>query len=416
MTPLQADIPDIANLDLVVDALSDPSALPAALLSFVREVRRHMHRHPELGFEEHATSAFLRNLLTRHGLDVHGPVAETGLWVDIVGRQDGPLVAYRADIDALPTQDAKSTDYASKNTGVAHLCGHDAHSAIAVAIALILHQNKERLKGAVRVFFQPNEEGMPGGASSMIDAGVLEDVQSVYAIHVDPTLEVGKYGLLAGPITAATDQFNVRIKAPSTGHSARPHESVDTIWVATEIANTLYQLIGRVTDARNPSVLTICRFHAGHAFNVIPDEVEFGGTLRTTNLEDRKAIIHHIRRLTNDLATIHGAVAEIDIHGGAPPVNNDPRLVKHVERTVRSYAGDRAVFHIPRPSMGSEDFAHYLEHVPGLLLRVGTYSSPESAYPLHDAHFDIDERALAATAALLSRTLLEHLDAGILTT
>ncbi len=402
------------GIDLDLETLSTPSDLPAEFAAFIRSVRRHLHRHPEVGFEEYETSAFLRSVLERHGLEVKGPVARTGLYVDIIGQEEGPMVAYRADIDALPSQDAKSTNYASSNAGVAHLCGHDAHSAIAVGTALLLHKNRHLLRGTVRVFFQPNEEGMPGGASTMIQEGILDGVQSVYAIHVDPTLQVGKYGLLAGPVTAATDQFHIHIKAPSTGHSARPHESVDTIWVATEIANTLYQLIGRVTDARNPSVLTICHFHAGHAYNVIPSDAELGGTLRTTSLEDRTAITHHIRRLTNELAAMHGAAADIDIHGGSPPVNNDLRLVEHLERIIRSFSGDEAVFHIPRPSMGAEDFAHYLERVPGILLRVGTFSTPENAYPLHDAHFDIDEGALAPTAVLLALALVDHLDSRLI--
>jgi amidohydrolase len=415
MTELQREIPSTAELDLDLTKLSDPNRLPAELTTFVREVRRHLHRNPELGFEEHETARFLRGILERHGLRVSGPVAGTGFYVDVEGSEAGPTVAYRADLDALPTQDAKAVPYASANPGVAHLCGHDAHCTIAVAATLILHQNRHRLKGSVRVLFQPNEEGMPGGASSMVGEGIVDGVQSIYALHVDPTLEVGKYGLLAGPITAATDQFQIRISARTTGHSARPHESVDTIWVATQIANTLYQLIGRITDARNPSVMTICRFHAGHAYNVIPSVVEFGGTLRTTNMDDRVAVVHHLRRLAHEMAAIHGASAEIDVHGGSPPVNNDRQLVEHLETIIRSFGGDEAVFHIPRPSMGAEDFAHYLEHIPGVLLRVGTFSGPESAYPLHDAHFDIDERALAPTAALLSHALIRHLASELLT-
>lgn len=398
------------QLDLRLDDLRRPDQIPDSFIRYLTEVRRHLHRHPELGFEERETHAYLRDLLESHGLEVQGPVAGTGLYVDIEGTERGAMVAYRADIDALPTQDAKEADYASTNDGVAHLCGHDAHSTIAVGVALILHQNRDRLKGTVRVFFQPNEEGMPGGASSMIDDGVVDGVEAVYAIHVDPSLEVGKYGLLAGPITASTDQFRVRINARSSGHSARPHETVDTIWVATEVMNTLYQLIGRVTDARNPSVLTICRIRGGDAYNVIPSEVEFGGTLRTTNVDDRAAIIRHVRKVADELATLHGAVADVEIRSGSPPVDNDRRLIEAVERSIEDFLGPEAIYHIPRPSMGAEDFAHYLELVPGMLLRVGTFSGGSTAYPLHDAHFDIDERALAPTAALMARTLIRHLE------
>lgn len=411
-TPTRTD----QSFDLRFDRLRDPSDLPREFIAYLSEVRRHLHQHPELGFEEEKTYEYLRELLEAQGFGVVGPLAGTGLYVDVVGGEAGPTVAYRADMDALPTQDAKLTEYASQTEGVAHLCGHDAHSSVAVGTAMLLQQNRERLKGTVRVFFQPNEEGMPGGASSMIEEGVLEGVEAVYAMHVDPSLEVGKYGLLSGPITASTDQFNIRIAAESTGHSARPHDTVDTIWVATEIMSTLYQLIGRVTDARNPSVLTICRVHGGEAYNVIPRKVEFGGTLRTTSIEDRAAIIRHVRRIAGELAAIHSATATVEIHGGSPPVINDTRLVAATERMIRKFCGDGAVFHIPRPSMGAEDFAHYLEHVPGMLLRVGTYSDRSTAYPLHDAHFDIDERALAPTAVLMARILIDHLYARPLST
>ena len=179
-------------LDLAFERLGNPRNLPAAFLAFLSDIRRHLHRHPELGFEERRTYAYLRNVLEAQGLDVQGPIAGTGLYVDIVGTAPGPTVAYRADIDALPTQDAKETDYASRNDGIAHLCGHDAHSALAVGTAVILKQNRHLLNGRVRIFFQPNEEGMPGGATSMIKEGILDDVDAVYALHVDPSLEVGK--------------------------------------------------------------------------------------------------------------------------------------------------------------------------------------------------------------------------------
>lgn len=381
---------------------------------FLVDIRRHLHRNPELGLEEHQTYAFIRRVLEEHGLRVHGPVAGTGLYVDIVGAVDGPLVGYRADIDALPTADAKATEYASACPGVAHLCGHDAHSSVAIGTAVLLHSMRHRLRGGVRVFFQPNEEGMPGGATAMIRDGVLEGVEAVYAIHVDPSLEVGKYGLITGAVTAATDQFRIRIKSRSTGHSARPHEIADTIWIAVQISTAMYQFVGRITDARNPAVLTICRFQGGEAFNVIPAEVEFGGTLRTTVAEDRQSLIHRIEHVATDIAAMNGARAHVVFDHGSPPVLNDARLIEHLEATIRDIAGDAAVFHLPRPSMGAEDFAHYLAHIPGALLRVGTQSGPRTSFPLHDAHFDIDESALSLTAYLLARTLAGHLDHTVL--
>ena len=409
------DFLDLDEIDLDLSTLVDPVAPPTDFATLVREVRRHLHRNPELGFEEYETSAFLCDVLQRRGLGEPIRIAHTGLFLDIVGEHDGPTIAYRADMDALPTQDAKSVAYASQRPGVAHLCGHDAHMAIAVGTALILHQNRDRLHGTVRMVFQPNEEGIPGGANEMIREGVLHGVQSIYAVHVDPTLEAGRYGLLAGAITSAADQFHVVIEGSSTGHSARPHQTIDTIWIATQVAQALFQLPGRMTDARHPCVLAICRFHAGDAYNVIPNRVEFGGSFRTTDPQERSTMGRYIRRAAEELATLYGAIVHVEIRPGAPPVNNDPRLVKHLESVLRSRWGEDAIFHIPHPSMGSEDFSHYLEEIPGMMLRAGTRGSPTQAHPLHDARFDLNESALAPTSVLMAHVLSSHLEKGLLT-
>lgn len=390
------------------------SDLPEAFLDELTTIRRHLHMHPEVGGQERETAAFIRARLEAYGLDVRGPVADTGLYVDIEGAHPGRMVAYRADIDALPTQDAKRVPYASRCAGVAHLCGHDAHTTVGLGVARLLQQMRDEIHGSVRVFFQPNEEGTPGGAIDMVRDGILEGVEAAYAIHVDPTLPTGRYGLLTGAITAAADQFRIRVHAGRTGHSARPHETRDTIWIATQIANALYQIVGRLTDARNASVLTICRFRAGAAYNVIPAEAEFGGTVRTTSTEDRAYLHEQIHRITREIGTLYETEVDVAIQEGAPPVINDGRMVAHLEATLRELYGEEAVYHIPRPSMGAEDFAHYLEHVPGMLLRVGTSSGPETSFPLHDASFDLDEFALAPTALLMAHTLVGHLRKNIL--
>ena len=386
-----------------------PSAVSQQLSFLLKSVRRHLHRNPEVGFQEHQTSAFIREVLEMHGLTV-ASIAGTGLYTDIVGRSDGPAIGYRADIDALPIQDAKSVPYASTTPGVAHLCGHDAHTAIAIGVALLLHDNREQLNGRVRVFFQPNEEGMPSGAPRMIDQGVLEGLEAAYAIHVDPTLAVGRYGLLKGTITAAADQFQIIVRGPSTGHSARPHEHIDTVWIANQMMTTLYQMIGRRTDARNPAVLSICRLHGGDAFNVLPASVEIGGTLRTTRPADRVEIKEFIRETAEGIAGLHHARVDLTIHDGCPALLNDARLIAHADRTIQSHCGAQAIHWVPAPSMGSEDFAHYAQRVPAAFLRVGVSSGPETSHPLHDALFDLDESALAPTAELLCHILRAHLE------
>lgn len=370
--------------------------------------------HPELGLEEYETAAFIRSTLEQHGMAPVGPLGGTGQFVDIEGALPGPMVAYRADIDALPTQDAKNVGYRSLNKCVAHLCGHDAHTAIAIGVALLLDSARDRIRGKVRVFFQPNEEGSPSGATLMIRDNVLDGVSAVYACHVDPSLEIGRYGLLTGPATAAADRVRVRVATSSTGHSARPHEAVDTVWAAVQVANALYQVPSRVTDARNASVLTLCRFEGGDAYNVIPSEVEFGGTLRTTDRRERKLLHRKIRETAEFAAAIAGAAAHVTFDQGVPAVVNDDRMIDNVAGAVEELYGSAAVYMIPLPSMGGEDFAHYIEKVPGALVRVGTRSSDETAFPLHHACFDIDEQALAPAARLMANVLIRHLDKAVI--
>ena len=392
--------------DPVADVADEAQSLAQVLVG----VRRYLHRHPEVGMEEHNTSRFIRETLEGYGLDVHGPIAGTGLYVDIKGEAPGGAVGYRADIDALPTQDQKQVPYRSQTPNVAHLCGHDAHTAIAIGVALVLHNNRDQLQGRARVFFQPNEEGLPSGAPLMIRGGVLEGLDAVYAVHVDPTLEVGRYGLITGPATASSDRFEVRIRQEGTGHSARPHEGADTVWIASQLMNQFYQLSGRITDARTPSVLTVTMLDGSEAHNVIPEQASLGGTLRTVSPDDRETIRTHMRQAANRMESLHQAHVELDFEDGSPPVINDEDAIANVDATIRDTFGEEAIHQIPESSMGGEDFAHYLKHVSGGFVRVGTASGPETSYPLHHHRFDLDETPLAPTSRLMARVLLNHLD------
>ena len=382
--------------------------IPDKFADFLISSRHYLHQHPELGFAEFETSRFIWNTLESQGFTVRGPVAGTGLFVDIEGTTPGPSIGYRADIDALPIQDAKHVSYASQNDGVAHLCGHDVHTTVALGVALMLGNNRDAFSGKVRVFFQPNEEGQPSGAPKMIEGGILDGLEAAYAIHVDPTLSSGQFGLKKDAVTAASIRFSVIVTSPSTGHSARPHETVDTVWAAMQIAGELYQLAGRLTDPRDATILTICRFMGGEAFNVIPSRVEFGGTLRCTSLETRKRIQHLIEKTARAQGAISGATVDVVFDEGIPPVLNDPRLIDHMRNVITEHIGPKAVYEIPRPSMGAEDFANYQQHIPGALLRVGTSANERTSYPLHDAHFDIDEAAMQPAVSLMTQVLMEH--------
>ena len=394
-------------------ALDAPPAAPTrATLS---AVRRHLHRIPELGFQERKSAAYVRAWLTEHGFEPSAPLAGTGLYVDVAGRSPGPTVAYRADMDALPIVDAKEVDYASTHHGVTHACGHDAHMAIACGVALEARRRSDDFDGTVRVFFQPCEESVPSGAPAMMADGLFEangadgPVESVYAVHVDPTLPVGRVGVRDGSLTAACSPFVVRIASGQSGHSARPHEAIDTVWVANQIASDLYQLAGRITDARRAAVLTICRFVGGDALNVIPSEVEFGGTLRCVDSETMRMLREKMRRVAGALGAVYKADVDVEFAHLLPPVVNTPREVDLARASVAAVLGDEATVELPMPSMGGEDFAYYLEQKPGAMIRIGSAGGAETRYPLHHARFDLDEAALPLAARVMADVCIRDL-------
>jgi amidohydrolase len=251
----------------------------------------------------------------------------------------------------------------------------------------------------------------------MIDDGVLETrpggrdgaVREIFCIHVDPDLEVGRFGLRSGAVTAATAPWEVHITSGGSGHSARPQETVDTVWVATQILNTFYQLPGRIHDARRTAVLTACRFRAGQALNVIPAEVEFGGTLRCVDFDALHFLAKKMEAVAKEAGVLYDAKIEFAIDDNLPPVINDEVLVDFVSGLIEEEYGKEAVHTIPEPSMGGEDFAFYAQEVPGMLLRVGTRSGPETSYPLHHTLFDVTERALPQAARLMADVITRRL-------
>ncbi len=390
----------------------DNEQLPEGFVDYLIALRRHLHRNPEIGFEEYATSRLVRDHLESHGLQVSGPHATTGLFVDIDGAHPGPHIGFRCDLDALQLQDAKHVAYASRNTGVAHACGHDVHTAVGIGIALNLHRLRHHLRGRVRILFQPNEEGNPSGSIPMIEAGVCDPLKALYCIHVDPTLDIGQFGIPEGQVTASSDRLRVEVTASGTGHSARPQNAKDTVWITTQLLNQYYQLIGRVTDARHPAVFTVCILEAGLAHNVIPAKVSFEGALRCLNNDVRVFLVNYMRRAAENFAQLHGVEIELINQGGLPAVINDPRLCQNVRTCIYDLFGKDSVLDIRVPSMGAEDFANYLKYVPGMLIRIGTRGSTATSYPLHDALFDVDERALSHSVRLMTRVLIHHAEAG----
>ncbi len=386
---------------------------PVDFVDYLINLRRHLHRNPEVGYEEFKTSQLIRTHLESHGLHVSGPHAKTGLYVDIDGYEKGPHIGFRCDIDALKLQDAKRVSYASINPVATHACGHDAHTVIGIGLAINLHRLRSDLKGRARIFFQPNEEGNPSGSIPMIKAGVCDPLDALYCMHVDPTLDLGQFGVPEGQVTASSERIRVEVHTRSTGHSARPHKVKDTIWIATQLLSQYYQYIGRITDARNPSVFTACMIGGGMAHNVVPSTAWFEGALRCLNEQDRIFLLDYMARTAENFALTHGVKIDFIRVEGLPPVINNPALGKNVRICTQELFGAHAAVTICVPSMGAEDFANYLEHVPGMLIRVGTRSSKATSYPLHDAHFDIDEKALALSVELMTRVIFRHLNSKI---
>ncbi len=378
------------------------SAAPAAV-----ELRRTVHRHPELGREEIRSTAAVAAALEAAGVEPRLRVGSTGLVAEI--GEGGPMVAFRADLDALPIEEQTGLPFASERPGIMHACGHDAHTAIGYGIAAVLAR-VDALPGRVRIVFQPAEELIPGGAPDLIEEGVLDGVSSIFAFHVDPTLVPGRVGVRTGPVTSASDRVVIRLSGPG-GHTSRPHRTVDLVYVAARIATELPTLLQRTTDPRDPVILAFGRIEGGNAENVIPTEVELGGTVRLFEMELWRTMASRVERLVRDLVDPFGALAKVEYTQGSPPVVNDSRVIDTVSRGIAGALGESALAPTQQ-SMGSEDYAWYLDEVPGAMARLGTAIVGRDV-DLHSSTFDIDENAieagiLAGSAALLA--LLE--DAG----
>lgn len=365
-------------------------------------VRRQIHSHPELGRTEFDTTALIAARLTAAGLAPRLLSAGTGLLCDI-GSGPGPVVALRADLDALPILDDKDVPYRSTRDGVCHACGHDVHTAVVLGAALFLAQQAESLPGRVRLIFQPAEELNPGGALTVIDEGGLDDVGAIFAVHCDPRLETGRVGTRPGPITAAADQVDIVLTGPG-GHTARPHLSVDLVYAAARVVTDLTAGLSRLVDPRAGLTLVFGAVHGGSASNAIPERVQLSGTLRVLTRAGWLAAPELIERLVAGTLGALGASWKIDYQRGVPPVVNDAGATSVITRAGIAALGPEALVSTEQ-SMGGEDFAWYLDQVPGSLARLGTHRS-DRAVDLHSGRFDVDEKSIAIGVRLLSQTVL----------
>ncbi|MCC7077246.1 MAG: amidohydrolase [Acidimicrobiia bacterium] len=375
--------------------------------------RRHLHAHPELSWQEHETTRDVAQRLAVMGLDPVTLDGGVGVICDMPGSRAGRTVVLRADLDALPIQDAKDVPYRSLVDGVSHACGHDVHTSIVLGTALTLrhlttHAGLE-LPGTVRFVFQPAEESIESGAQRMIESGALDDATAIYALHCDPRLAVGRVGLKAGAITSAFDALTIRLTGPG-GHTARPWMTADLVTIAARVAVDLPAGLARLLDMRGGVNLTFGRIAAGDAPNVIPSHAELRGTLRAIDRDVWTDAPATVKRLLEAIVSPYGADWDLDYMRGSPPTDNDPKATAVVAEAARAVLGPDAVADTEQ-SLGGEDFSWYLERVPGCYIRLGVRTDGDSSPPrdLHADTFDVDEACIDVGVALLTQVALDTL-------
>jgi hippurate hydrolase len=365
-------------------------------------LRRDIHREPELGFDTEKTAEKVLAALEGLPLDLETGVAKNGIVATLEGDGDGPTVALRADMDALPILEDTGLPFGSETEGRMHACGHDGHTSMLVGAAHALSGMRDRLDGTVKFVFQPAEEG-GGGGKVMVDEGVADDVSSIFALHLWPGLPFGKVATKAGPIMAAADAFEMAIKA-SGGHGAMPHLASDAIAIAAQVVTALQTIVSREVDPIEPAVLTVGEIGAGTAFNIIPDKARIGGTVRTLDADLRERIPARMEELARGIAKGMRGDVDLDYTFSYPVTVNDEAAASRALNVAEDLFGGESVLELPNPSMGGEDFAFFLEKVPGAFIWLGV---GEDVSGLHTPRFAFDEEILPRGSALLAALAIE---------
>ena len=389
---------------------TDPTALIDTVVekydAELTELRRDLHAHPELSWAEHRTTAIVNTRMTDAGWRITR-LPQTGLVAEI-GEGDR-VVALRADLDALPVEDATEDPWTSTAPGVAHACGHDVHTAALVGAGLALAEVHDRglLPGRVRLLFQPAEEVMPGGALHLMSLGVLEDVERIFALHCDPGVDVGQVGLRLGPLTSAADRLEVRLEGTG-GHTSRPHLTGDLTFALAKVTTELPAMLSRRLDPRSGVSLVWGIVTAGAAANVIPDRGMAAGTVRILDAVAWAECETLVRELVRDIVRPYGVEAHVDYQQGVPPVVNETISNRLLGRAVRQVLGDAGAVNAHQ-SLGGEDFGWYLDRVPGAMARLGTRTPEGPAYDLHQGNLRVDERATGIGARVLANAAVAAL-------
>jgi len=366
--------------------------------------RRDFHQHPEIAFEEKRTAEVIDNFLRELGLSVRR-VAGTGLVAKIEGAKKGKTVALRADMDALPLQEEGEKPFKSLHPGATHACAHDGHMAILLATAKILAKRKDILPGCIILIFQPAEERPPGGAVKMIEEGALEGVDAIFGLHLWQPLPTGSVGLVKGAMMANSDEFTLTVRGRG-GHGSMPHQAVDPILAAAQIIINVQSIVSRNVDPLKPCVVSFGTIDGGTAFNIIPDEVRLRGTVRSFDAEVQALAEKRLREIAEQTAAAFGATAFLEYKKGFPAVVNHAAAIDFVADIARHVLGENCVITI-KPVMGGEDFAYYLQKIPGAFFFFG--AGDGCPFPHHHPAFDFDEGALPTATLLFTSLALQYL-------
>lgn len=377
---------------------------------YMVSVRRHIHKNPEVSYKEYDTTEFILNELKKMGIETHRPL-ETGCVGIIEGQPGDRVIALRADIDALTMieQGEAKKEFLSERPGAAHCCGHDAHTANMLGAAKILMDLKDQIRGKIVLIFQPGEEKLPGGGRLLMETGFLQDqgVQEVYGLHMNPNYEVGKIATKTGPLMARPDEFEIEIYGKG-GHAASPHETIDPIVLAAQVITQFQTIVSRSVNPTVPAVLTVGRINAGSTYNVIPEQAELIGTVRTFSQETAMLIKSKMKAILKGVVEGAGGRYEFRFNEGYPAVDNNEKCTQNIIQSANELFGDDRMIELETPVMGGEDFAFYQQEFPGAFYFLGSRSEEaDSGWSWHHPKYNIDEKAFLTGAALMAGLVLK---------
>ncbi|MBD8496848.1 M20 metallopeptidase family protein [Paenibacillus arenosi] len=372
--------------------------------------RRYLHQHPERSYHEEQTASYIAEQLDTMGIDYRSGVGGHGIVATIFANEQdsAPIVALRADMDALEIQDEKQCEYTSTVPGTMHACGHDGHMATLLAVASVLQRNRDKWRGQVRLLFQPAEEVSPGGAQQMIKDGALDGVSSIYGVHLWTPIPYGKFAICEGPMMAAVDDFFLTINGKG-GHGGMPHTCIDAVVVGAALVQQLQTIVSRHLSPLEPAVVSVGTLQAGKTQNIIADRAIMNGTLRSFSPVVREQIIERLEHITRHVCEMYGASYDLHIRRGYPALNNDLIETERMRAVAVEQFG-AAALEVAEKMMPAEDFAYYGQHIPASFMLVGAGNEQEAKYPHHHPMFDFDEQAMILAAELLGVTALEALE------